>query len=450
MAITPEQKKQLDIAAGRIKSGTPGSQDVANINYATKRGYISPYNQTPVVETPNLETPRLSSPLKNYQNKVGLINFIKEGIKLKNNYNSDINTSNLYWRQKEADVTSFGDERFKLMSPDEQSNIRLSRANAASAMLKKNAEEAAYREKGIEAITKNTADILEQERQNVQERRQEKSDEFERLKNLQSLGIPATPEDYQAAGIDAIDNRVGGSATWRNMNPGGMKYADWQKKYGAVPGSMSPEKNNYSSFPNIESYRSAAKELLTGRTYGGLTNQEAVNRWITGSKDKIGGYTYDDLVKYGAPAISKPFSMFTPQEWEQFFTAQQKAEGWKEGSTIGEKSSDIVLTPASKAATLVALGMDEQGVRDYLGRVPTESDWITLKANVKKTAIEDSLLALGEDKKNGVKPDKMYNDIISEYGDLLDEKDIESIMYNLGYQKETDYLSGSSTWGPIK
>jgi len=105
---------------------------------------------TPVEDTTQpTGTPTMKSPLLDWKNKTKIIDFIKEGLKLKNNFDSDINQANLYWRTKQEDPSSFTDERFQYMSPGEQANVRNARDAAASAQLKRLADEKEYREKGI-------------------------------------------------------------------------------------------------------------------------------------------------------------------------------------------------------------------------------------------------------------------------------------------------------------
>lgn len=81
-------------------------------------------------------------------------------------------------------------------------------------------------------------------------------------------------------------------------------------------------------------------------------------RW-SGGLDKNGrpngkGYTYDKLVQLGAPAVSKPFSKFTEEEWAQLEAAWKQAEGWKEGTILSQPNTVEHVTWTEAAARALA------------------------------------------------------------------------------------------------
>jgi hypothetical protein len=79
-----------------------------------------------------------------------------------------------------------------------------------------------------------------------------------------------------------------GSLTYDLNNPGAMLYAPWQRKYGAeldtTGRGVGTVKGLFSSFPTLQDGVEAQRALLSGKKYGNLPLEQAINQWVTGNK----------------------------------------------------------------------------------------------------------------------------------------------------------------------
>jgi hypothetical protein len=79
-----------------------------------------------------------------------------------------------------------------------------------------------------------------------------------------------------------------GSLTYDLNNPGAMLYSPWQKKYGAeldtTGRGVGTVKGLFAKFPTLEDGVEAQRALLSGKKYGDLPLEQAINQWVTGNK----------------------------------------------------------------------------------------------------------------------------------------------------------------------
>ena len=79
-----------------------------------------------------------------------------------------------------------------------------------------------------------------------------------------------------------------GSLTYDLNNPGAMLYAPWQKKYGAeldtTGRGVGTVKGLFAKFPSLQDGVEAQRALLSGKKYGDLPLEQAINQWVTGNK----------------------------------------------------------------------------------------------------------------------------------------------------------------------
>ena len=233
----------------------------------------------------------------------------KEIIRRKSEIQQPISEAKTYWRTLQRDTSPFGgmrdanleipgmftDARLRELSPAEQASVQASRDAAASAHLQGINEEEQYRGKRAEDMVQAMSDLLAEK--------------------------------------DKI-----------------------AESYGATKGVQATDGGYFAIFPDLATGEKARRDLLLGTRYQSLSADNAMKVWSGGvsttptAQDKVGfnvsglgkrylndkGYTYQKLVSLGAPAISKPFSSFTEDEWAQLESAWKRAEGWKEGTTLGQ------------------------------------------------------------------------------------------------------------------
>jgi hypothetical protein len=79
-----------------------------------------------------------------------------------------------------------------------------------------------------------------------------------------------------------------GSLTYDLNNPGAMLYSPWQKKYGAeldtTGRGAGTVKGLFAKFPTLQDGVEAQRALLSGKKYGNLPLEQAINQWVTGNK----------------------------------------------------------------------------------------------------------------------------------------------------------------------
>jgi hypothetical protein len=108
-----------------------------------------------------------------------------------------------------------------------------------------------------------------------------------------------------------------GSLTYDLNNPGAMLYAPWQTKYGAeldtTGRGAGTVKGLFAKFPTLQDGVEAQRALLSGKKYGNLPLDQAINQWTTGNKfsdvdtnmgvggEKNTGYKNKIFAALGAP-----------------------------------------------------------------------------------------------------------------------------------------------------
>ncbi len=75
------------------------------------------------------------------------------------------------------------------------------------------------------------------------------------------------------------------SLSWRNNNPGNLRFGDFAIRHGATH-----ESNGFAVFPNYESGFSALVALLNTKTYRELTLDAAINRYAPTSENNTENY----------------------------------------------------------------------------------------------------------------------------------------------------------------
>ena len=207
------------------------------------------------------------------------------------------------------------DKRFQEMSPSDQASIRWARQAAAYSQLSSLWQEKSAREE----ITDNVFSQLEDVR-NINE---DEAKAQQKLTDSQNKEL----SDFEKEWSSIIWDKKKWSVSWRNNNPWNLKFDPWEAMYWAAKDPDSA----FAVFPTIDDAYDTYKHILTSDTnsYAWLDNDEKMWRWSWSGEDTTPSYTYNDLVKLWAPAVSKSFTNYTDEEWQQTFDAMQEIEYWE-------------------------------------------------------------------------------------------------------------------------
>lgn len=133
--------------------------------------------------------------------------------------------------------------------------------------------------------------------------------------------------------------RTGGTASWRNNNPGNIKYSYGNGNISGFAqqlmnagieiqqGSAATDGGSFITFPTLEAGMEGQRMLLQ-QQYSNLTVDAAMRKW---SNNGYGG----DIVPFG----NKKTGQLNDAEFTQLIQAQIKREGFKEGKIISSGTS---------------------------------------------------------------------------------------------------------------
>jgi hypothetical protein len=126
--------------------------------------------------------------------------------------------------------------------------------------------------------------------------------------------------------------RTGGSRTWRNMNPGAIRYGEFSRQYGACG-----KAGGFAVFPTEEHGMNALKALLTSPKYINLTVAKAIYKWAPPSDNNNTKLYQIHVQKITGIPLNKKLSQLTPAEIDRVATAIKTIEGWKAGIQINQR-----------------------------------------------------------------------------------------------------------------
>lgn len=123
----------------------------------------------------------------------------------------------------------------------------------------------------------------------------------------------------------------GGSISFQHNNPLNIKFAEWERQYGAVAGKESTDGGRFAYFPTVEAGFQAAKDLLRGKYYNNLTLDAAMKKWSNG------GYGESVTAKQ---LWGKKMNQLTDQELQGLMEDMQRREGWTEATITRTEYSE--------------------------------------------------------------------------------------------------------------
>ena len=122
---------------------------------------------------------------------------------------------------------------------------------------------------------------------------------------------------------------MGGSRSWRNNNPGNLRFGAFTKAQGAT----GADDRGFAIFPDVETGRAAQGNLLFGSDgYKGLSVGQAIAKWAPPTENDTGGYTRAITSAVGVDA-NTPMASLSAEQRYKFMSAQQAREGWRAGVT---------------------------------------------------------------------------------------------------------------------
>lgn len=396
------------------------------------------------------------SPLQSFQSQNKFMDIVKQTIQRKQREQKPLTEQKAYWRTMQKDAINLPiDEKFRQLSPEQQRSLHLSRENVASAHLQGIREEEEYRGTRVDDIIKSLSGLYEarykdeqlargiakdkkaDERYATTDARAAEMHQITKEENLLNMlikkrdnNMSLTDEDYKKIDSTAVGNRIGGTVSWRHNNPGNLKFAEWQREYGATKKQGSA----FAVFPDEQSAYRAYKALLLSKNgvYAGLSQDEAMLKWSSDYKGDLRAYNYQKLVGLGAPAISKPLYEFTDKEWFQLFEAQKRAEGWTEGTIMMSKEEQKI----QEASELTGYSAEELSVLDEtaldaLIKANKEGVEDIASSSVKseeRSLIYKKVFATIDELKPKMEWYEMKGILVRMYGEYLSDGDIKAAM----------------------
>ena len=120
--------------------------------------------------------------------------------------------------------------------------------------------------------------------------------------------------------------RTGGSRTWRNMNPGALRYGDFSKQYGACGVA-----GGFAVFPSEEQGMDALRGLLQSDKYANLTIAAAIYKYAPPSDNNNPKLYQQRLARMTGVSLNKKIKQLTAEELDRVALAIKEVEGWKIG-----------------------------------------------------------------------------------------------------------------------
>ena len=154
--------------------------------------------------------------------------------------------------------------------------------------------------------------------------------------------------------------RTGGTISWRNNNPGNIVAGAFATSMGATGYTIAKDGNKEAVFPDYETGRRAQLALLKSNSYSNLTIGQAVGKW-TKNAGPNSSYAIN-LAKAAGVSTDTPISSLNEQQLEMLADAQQKMEGFSEGTVT---KSDI-----GDAAKYINFGGSSGGIQNFNGLQP--------------------------------------------------------------------------------
>lgn len=120
--------------------------------------------------------------------------------------------------------------------------------------------------------------------------------------------------------------REGGSRSWRNNNPGNIRYTQFARNQGAIGTAGS-----FAVFADVDSGRAALLSLLTGPTYISLTISAAISRYAPPNENDTANYERL-ITRLTGLNVTRVLSALAADELRQVASAIETIEGYVVGT----------------------------------------------------------------------------------------------------------------------
>lgn len=141
----------------------------------------------------------------------------------------------------------------------------------------------------------------------------------------------APPKTGSSAVVYTADDgskvmREGGSRSWRNNNPGNIRYSQFARNHGAI--GMA---GGFAVFADIVSGQAALLSLLSGPTYIGLTISAAISRYAPPNENNTANYERL-IARLTGLEITRVLNTLTAGELRLVASAIETIEGYAVGT----------------------------------------------------------------------------------------------------------------------
>lgn len=139
--------------------------------------------------------------------------------------------------------------------------------------------------------------------------------------------------------VEASDGKtytLKGDRNWRNNNPGNIEYGDFAKSQGAIGSD-----GRFAVFPDMQTGTGAQAALqFNSPSYNGKSILAAIERYAPRSENDTSGYANALAYAAGVP-VSTRLSDLTPEQRAAYIAAQQRVEGLRPGTIMGEDGEPV-------------------------------------------------------------------------------------------------------------
>lgn len=119
---------------------------------------------------------------------------------------------------------------------------------------------------------------------------------------------------------------TGGSAAWRNNNPGNIVYNSNTQALGAIG-----QNNGFAVFPDVATGTSALSSILGSSTYQALSVDRAIARYAPSFQNDTAAYQRFVTSTLGVPGTT-PLNSLSPSQMQSLQGAIQRQEGYTPGT----------------------------------------------------------------------------------------------------------------------
>lgn len=138
--------------------------------------------------------------------------------------------------------------------------------------------------------------------------------------------VPGTDKVTLHTGDGAVIDQIGGSASWRQNNPGNLIAGDFAVRHGAIG-----EADGRAVFPDYDTGFLALEALISGPSYSNLTLGSAIAKYAPASENDVPAYQRDVAARTGL-SLDTLVSSFGADQIHAVAAAIQVHEGFKTGT----------------------------------------------------------------------------------------------------------------------